>query len=181
MQVCSIEGCNEKHNAKGYCQFHYDSYRYYGDPLKSKRLIKGNVLNLENACRIVTNQGYVYLTKTINGKIYRIFEHIYVWELYNSVKPTGYQVHHINSVRTDNRIENLMLVTQQEHTRLHFGWEIIDNTWWKPCKSCGELLKFNSENFWISNSKSGGSRKCKKCSHQENALNWQKLQRKKEV
>lgn len=44
MRICSIEGCNEKHEAKGYCKKHYRSYHKYGDPLyienkegKSKR------------------------------------------------------------------------------------------------------------------------------------------------
>lgn len=33
MRMCGIEGCNEKHRAKGYCKRHYDKLMKYGDPL----------------------------------------------------------------------------------------------------------------------------------------------------
>lgn len=32
MKTCSIEGCNKKHYAKGYCMAHYEKNRKYGDP-----------------------------------------------------------------------------------------------------------------------------------------------------
>lgn len=33
MRKCSIEGCNNKHDAKGYCSAHYNRKKKYGDPL----------------------------------------------------------------------------------------------------------------------------------------------------
>jgi len=30
---CSVEGCNEKHKAKGYCNRHYRQYKKYGEVL----------------------------------------------------------------------------------------------------------------------------------------------------
>lgn len=33
MRACSIEGCENKHEAKGYCKKHYRSHLKYGDPL----------------------------------------------------------------------------------------------------------------------------------------------------
>jgi hypothetical protein len=36
MKTCSIEGCDGRHAAKGYCQHHYDGLRRYGDPLAIK-------------------------------------------------------------------------------------------------------------------------------------------------
>lgn len=34
MQICSVNYCESKHYAKGFCKRHYDRYRKYGDPLK---------------------------------------------------------------------------------------------------------------------------------------------------
>ena len=32
-KVCKVEGCNNKHLAKGYCAKHYERFRKYGDPI----------------------------------------------------------------------------------------------------------------------------------------------------
>ncbi|RYI30544.1 HNH endonuclease [Bacillus infantis] len=37
MRVCSIEGCEDKYEAKGYCKKHYNRFRRYGDPLASPK------------------------------------------------------------------------------------------------------------------------------------------------
>lgn len=36
MRVCSIEGCEKPHEAKGYCKSHYRSLKNHGDPLAVK-------------------------------------------------------------------------------------------------------------------------------------------------
>ncbi|MBD1382684.1 hypothetical protein [Metabacillus arenae] len=35
-RICEIEGCQDKHFAKGYCKKHYQRYRRHGDPLYTK-------------------------------------------------------------------------------------------------------------------------------------------------
>lgn len=35
-KLCSIEGCEEKHHAKGYCRKHYNGLKRHGDPLFNK-------------------------------------------------------------------------------------------------------------------------------------------------
>jgi hypothetical protein len=34
VRICSIEGCNKKHEAKGYCKNHYKSFLKYGNPFQ---------------------------------------------------------------------------------------------------------------------------------------------------
>ena len=35
-KICKVDGCNDKHNAKGYCNIHYKMFKAYGDPLYKK-------------------------------------------------------------------------------------------------------------------------------------------------
>ena len=45
--------------------------------------------------------------------------HHYIWEkLYSSI-PEGYVLHHINFDKLDNRLENLQLLPEKEHHKLH--------------------------------------------------------------
>lgn len=46
-------------------------------------------------------------------------EHRVIWERANGPIPPGCVIHHINGNGRDNRIENLMLLTQRDHVALH--------------------------------------------------------------
>ncbi len=35
-RICSVEGCDKPHSAKGYCGKHYRKWLRYGDPLEGK-------------------------------------------------------------------------------------------------------------------------------------------------
>ena len=49
-----------------------------------------------------------------------VMEHIYVWEqAHGAYVPEGYVIHHLNGIKDDNRVENLVLMTREEHTKLH--------------------------------------------------------------
>lgn len=57
------------------------------------------------------------------GKKYRgryCYEHHFVfWKKNGFLPPKGFEIHHINGKHRDNRIENLKLVTSQEHKEIH--------------------------------------------------------------
>lgn len=57
--------------------------------------------------------GY-YLNSTNRVRLHR-----YVWEKEVGRIPQGYEIHHINRNKADNRIENLRLLSCSEHRKVH--------------------------------------------------------------
>jgi hypothetical protein len=58
------------------------------------------------------NNGYYGLTTDD-----RVLMHRYVWEKINGQIPKGWDIHHINEDKSDNRIENMECLPKAEHTR----------------------------------------------------------------
>ena len=54
-----------------------------------------------------------YATVLVDGR--HRDEHRVVWEEANGPIPDGYVVHHMNGVKTDNRLENLLAVPRHQH------------------------------------------------------------------
>ena len=98
--VCSLDGCDRPHASRGFCQLHYIRILRLGAPGPVDTIFAPRGSGWIN--------GEGYRMRTINGR--RIAEHrlvmaaalgreLHKWET----------VHHINGVRTDNRLENLQL------------------------------------------------------------------------
>jgi hypothetical protein len=73
--------------------------------------------------RIVDMYGYVHLLipghpRAAKGGGY-VREHLVVWENHNGYSlPKGWQIHHVNGVKSDNRIENLLALSSHEHSKV---------------------------------------------------------------
>lgn len=60
-------------------------------------------------------QGYHRVTLFNNGKPKSLYVHRLVWSAFNGKIPDGMEVNHINEVKTDNRLENLNLMSRNEN------------------------------------------------------------------
>ena len=82
-------------------------------------------------------KGYIVLTIGPNT---RVLEHRFVWEQAHGPIPVGYVIHHRNDVKTDNRLENLALLTNSQHRSLHARRDRLQGRWalrWECCQRCG--------------------------------------------
>lgn len=69
----------------------------------------------------LTKKGYLVMTvrDPVTKKKHTLAQHRIVWESQRGAIPEGYDIHHKNDIRHDNRIENLECLPHAEHRRVH--------------------------------------------------------------
>ena len=111
-----------------------------------------------------TGRYYVKWRNKGSRKMYSKARSIHNWEFVNGPVPKGHHIHHINLDRTDDRIENLQLITASEHRFLHArireDHKQIDGIEHRKCQCCGNYKLLDGFNI-----RNGGTYQgyCKEC------------------
>lgn len=97
------------------------------------------VLDLSYDGRRVYSDHKGYALVWVDGRDRKV--HVLEWERHFGPKPEGHEIHHRDEDKGNWSIDNLELLTNQDHQRLHAGW-VKENGEWakKPCTACGALL-----------------------------------------
>ena len=105
-----------------------DGKKYYKHPVFSNYAANkhGVVVNVKTGKKrkmSISNSGYsffsIYHNDLKNPKIYT--QHRFVYEVLEGPIPKCFEIHHINSDKTDNRIKNLQLLTHKKNVRKRFN------------------------------------------------------------
>ena len=64
---------------------------------------------------LISHNGYYQVILCKNSKARLYYVHRLVYEAFNGQIPEGLQVNHINEIKTDNKLENLNLMTAKEN------------------------------------------------------------------
>jgi len=109
----------------------------------------------------VTADGYCL--KAVPWGAPTIGMHRLAWENANGPIPPGMIIHHRNGVRSDNRLENLEMMSRATHLRVHAGWVRGPDGHFthKPCCTCKRLLPVSM--FYIDRKRDLPRPDCKEC------------------
>lgn len=113
--MCPIDGCDRAIMVAGLCGAHYQRKRKYGDAHANRPIMVRHG-------RSVMNSGYVRVWEPghpmANADGY-VLEHRKVLHDAGVDVPPRHHVHHLNGDKSDNRIENLGVLSEHDHPRVH--------------------------------------------------------------
>ena len=119
-KTCSIVGCDNALQARGWCRTHYSRWRTHGDPTIAKFKAKSfeeafaHYSKPSGECIIWTGycnpDGY----GQVRYKGFWVGAHRAVWEHSNGEIPAGLEIDHTCHVRNCVEISHLQLATRQE-------------------------------------------------------------------
>jgi hypothetical protein len=131
MKICSVPGCIEEHDAKGYCRSHYKKWKLHGDPLITKQRPRGSGWKDKKG----------YQVHTIDGKAVKLSRYI-AGQALGRPLPLGSVVHHVDENKDNNFNNNLVICESYGYHRiLHMRIDALKATGdvnMRKCPYCHE-------------------------------------------
>lgn len=128
MKICSIEDCDRKHYARGWCNTHYARWRRSGGPLSAREYytnpevaFRERTTNAANGCIEWTSSrsGEGYGIMRANGGF--VLAHRYAWERANGPIASGLHIDHKCHNRACVNTEHLRAVTNKQNSENKAG------------------------------------------------------------
>lgn len=120
-RTCSIDGCTGRHNARGWCNMHYERWRKNGDPLNDGRpsleqRLRANVTMTTSGCWqwTASTDGKYGVTRS-DGRLQKA--HRVSYELFVGQVPVGLDLDHLCRNTLCINPKHLEPVTRSENLR----------------------------------------------------------------
>ena len=148
-KTCCVKNCERKNWSHGYCSAHLQRFMHHGSvmediPVSKSRYGKrnsrwtGGVISDGHGRTLVYKPDHPY-PSNYGTHVYRY--RLVVEESIGRYLLPSEIVHHKNGDHTDDRIENLQVVSQSEHAKIHMAERLSRNGGWsfshEKCLSCG--------------------------------------------
>lgn len=98
----------------------YDHAMIYSKDFPKYKISKNGIVINHELNKVITpviRNGYLSVRLSKDNRLHHKSLHRLIYETYKGSIPFGYHIDHINGIRTDNRLDNLRIVTPEENNK----------------------------------------------------------------